>query len=104
MTESITLHVYSESGGSQPTTLQQVRLPVVSNTDCNARYGTIIESKICAGDTTTGGVDSCQASESYCKIKTALFQKPNGWRKMNHKMYRRLTYELPDVPEKNFVL
>ncbi|XP_056608844.1 trypsin-2-like [Triplophysa dalaica] len=41
-------------------TLQEVQIPIVSNTDCNKAYGGRITSNmICAG-LTTGGKDSCQ--------------------------------------------
>jgi len=56
--------IYEESGGYHPPTLNQVRLPVVSNSVCNGLYSSvsIIESQMCAGDTIVGGVDSCQVS------------------------------------------
>ncbi|KAM4531410.1 trypsin-like [Odontesthes bonariensis] len=42
-----------------PQRLQEVNVPVVSNTRCNAAYGTITGNMICAG-LTKGGKDSCQ--------------------------------------------
>ncbi|XP_024118637.1 trypsin-like [Oryzias melastigma] len=47
------------SGGSSPSTLQEVSVPIVNNTECNASYGTITSNMICAG-LTAGGKDSCQ--------------------------------------------
>uniref|UniRef100_A0A3P9J6H3 Peptidase S1 domain-containing protein n=1 Tax=Oryzias latipes TaxID=8090 RepID=A0A3P9J6H3_ORYLA len=40
-------------------TLQEVNIPIVSNTQCNSAYGGITNQMICAG-LTTGGLDSCQ--------------------------------------------
>ncbi|XP_018523817.1 trypsin I-P1 [Lates calcarifer] len=42
-----------------PQTLQEVSVPVVSNTQCNAAYGSITSNMICAG-LENGGKDSCQ--------------------------------------------
>ncbi|XP_078126426.1 chymotrypsin-like protease CTRL-1 isoform X2 [Sander vitreus] len=42
-----------------PQTLQEVSVPVVSNTQCNAAYESITSNMICAG-LTAGGKDSCQ--------------------------------------------
>ncbi|XP_028454866.1 serine protease 27-like [Perca flavescens] len=42
-----------------PQTLQEVNIHIVSNTQCNASYGTITSNMICAG-VTAGGKDSCQ--------------------------------------------
>ena len=68
-TSCLNLWFILEVGGDHPSTLHQVRLPVVSNADCNTRYSTTIyDSQICAGDTTTGGVDSCQVSWWYCHL------------------------------------
>uniref|UniRef100_A0A3P9HP47 Peptidase S1 domain-containing protein n=1 Tax=Oryzias latipes TaxID=8090 RepID=A0A3P9HP47_ORYLA len=49
------------SGGQGPlaSTLQEVNIPIVSNTQCNSAYGGITNQMICAG-LTTGGLDSCQ--------------------------------------------
>ncbi|XP_030649802.1 prostasin-like, partial [Chanos chanos] len=51
----------NEDGTSLPSpqTLQEVQVPVVSNTDCNNAYGGITNNMICAG-LTDGGKDSCQ--------------------------------------------
>ncbi|XP_035852451.1 chymotrypsin-like protease CTRL-1 isoform X2 [Sander lucioperca] len=42
-----------------PQTLQEVSVPLVSNTQCNAAYGSITSNMICAG-LPAGGKDSCQ--------------------------------------------
>uniref|UniRef100_A0A3Q2Y848 Serine protease 33-like n=1 Tax=Hippocampus comes TaxID=109280 RepID=A0A3Q2Y848_HIPCM len=42
-----------------PQALQEVTVPVVSNSDCNDVYGIITSNMICAG-TENGGRDSCQ--------------------------------------------
>ncbi|XP_049588520.1 serine protease 33 [Syngnathus scovelli] len=42
-----------------PQELQEVRVPIVSNSDCNDVYGGITSNMICAG-TEAGGRDSCQ--------------------------------------------
>ncbi|XP_036944127.1 mast cell tryptase-like [Acanthopagrus latus] len=42
-----------------PQTLQEVSVPVVSNTQCDAAYGSITSNMICAG-LDQGGRDSCQ--------------------------------------------
>uniref|UniRef100_A0A3B3DV15 Zgc:100868 n=1 Tax=Oryzias melastigma TaxID=30732 RepID=A0A3B3DV15_ORYME len=47
------------SGGSVSSTLQEVSVPIVSNSQCNASYGSITNNMICAG-LTDGGKDSCQ--------------------------------------------
>ncbi|RVE70071.1 hypothetical protein OJAV_G00083710 [Oryzias javanicus] len=47
------------SGGSLAQTLQEVNVPIVSNTQCNSAYGGITGQMICAG-LTVGGKDSCQ--------------------------------------------
>uniref|UniRef100_A0A3P9MK14 Peptidase S1 domain-containing protein n=1 Tax=Oryzias latipes TaxID=8090 RepID=A0A3P9MK14_ORYLA len=47
------------SGGPLASTLQEVNIPIVSNTQCNSAYGGITNQMICAG-LTTGGLDSCQ--------------------------------------------
>ncbi|XP_024118636.1 transmembrane protease serine 9 [Oryzias melastigma] len=45
--------------GSASSTLQEVSVPIVSNTQCSASYGSITNNMICAG-LTDGGKDSCQ--------------------------------------------
>ena len=47
------------SGGSLPTTLQWVDVPIISNSKCNQAYGSITNAMICAGYQ-QGGKDSCQ--------------------------------------------
>ncbi|XP_041868044.1 serine protease 27-like isoform X2 [Melanotaenia boesemani] len=42
-----------------PQTLQEVEIPIVTNTQCNAAYYSITSNMICAG-LTQGGKDSCQ--------------------------------------------
>ncbi|XP_061689330.1 serine protease 33-like [Syngnathoides biaculeatus] len=42
-----------------PQVLQEVTVPVISNSDCNNVYGTITSNMICAG-LSEGGRDSCQ--------------------------------------------
>jgi secreted trypsin-like serine protease len=50
----------SESGGS-PDRLQQVTVPILSNTECNDAYdGDITSRMVCAGLLGVGGKDSCQ--------------------------------------------
>lgn len=48
-----------QSGGSQPATLQEVMVPLVSNSRCENAYGSIHDSMLCAG-LDEGGKDSCQ--------------------------------------------
>ncbi|XP_067249005.1 trypsin-like [Chanodichthys erythropterus] len=49
------------SGGSSPDILQEVMVPIVSNSDCNNAYeGGISSNMICAGLLNEGGKDSCQ--------------------------------------------
>ena len=47
------------SGGQISCTLKQVTVPVVGKADCNAYYGSIKSSQLCAG-LKKGGIDSCQ--------------------------------------------
>ncbi|XP_041868065.1 serine protease 27-like isoform X2 [Melanotaenia boesemani] len=42
-----------------PKTLQEVEIPIVTNTQCNAAYKSITSNMICSG-LTQGGKDSCQ--------------------------------------------
>lgn len=44
-----------------PQNLQEVSVPIVSNTKCSASYGSITSNMICAG-LSEGGKDSCQVS------------------------------------------
>ncbi|XP_042877664.1 transmembrane protease serine 9-like isoform X2 [Penaeus japonicus] len=49
-----------KEGGSQPVTLQEVEVPVISNAKCEASYpGAILPTSLCAG-LAEGGKDSCQ--------------------------------------------
>ena len=47
------------SGGQQPNTLQEVTVPLVSNSVCESAYGSVHASMLCAGFK-QGGKDSCQ--------------------------------------------
>merc|ERR1711881_376343 len=49
------------SGGSSTDELQYVRVPAITNADCNEDYGgSITDSMICAGYRGVGGKDACQ--------------------------------------------
>merc|ERR1712001_433093 len=49
------------SGGSATNNLQYVRVPAITNADCNSAYGgSITDSMICAGYPGVGGKDACQ--------------------------------------------
>uniref|UniRef100_A0A3P9MLX0 Peptidase S1 domain-containing protein n=1 Tax=Oryzias latipes TaxID=8090 RepID=A0A3P9MLX0_ORYLA len=47
------------SGGSTSSTLQEVSVPIVSNTQCRDSYSSLTSNMMCAG-LTEGGKDSCQ--------------------------------------------
>ncbi|XP_037545122.1 trypsin-2 [Nematolebias whitei] len=49
----------TSSGGTVSNTLQEVDVPIVTNSDCNNSYGSITSNMLCAG-LTQGGKDSCQ--------------------------------------------
>jgi secreted trypsin-like serine protease len=49
----------TSEGGSSPTVLMKVSVPVVSNRSCNSVYGDITDNMLCAGYR-EGGKDSCQ--------------------------------------------
>ncbi|KAK9977441.1 hypothetical protein ABG768_019255 [Culter alburnus] len=50
-----------QSGGTAPDILQEVMIPIVSNSDCNNAYGGGITSNMmCAGLLNQGGKDACQ--------------------------------------------
>jgi len=55
------LNEMTEFDGAYPSRLNQVRIPIISNSDCAAQYPTftILGSQMCAGDLATGGVDTC---------------------------------------------
>merc|ERR1719491_801115 len=49
------------SGGSTPEDLKYVRVPAITNADCNSDYGgSITDAMICAGYPGVGGKDACQ--------------------------------------------
>uniref|UniRef100_A0A3P9HR66 Peptidase S1 domain-containing protein n=1 Tax=Oryzias latipes TaxID=8090 RepID=A0A3P9HR66_ORYLA len=50
-----------------PSTLQEVSVPIVNNTQCNSSYGIITSNMICAG-LSQGGKDSCQVSPDTFKL------------------------------------
>ncbi|XP_026181529.1 trypsin-1-like [Mastacembelus armatus] len=52
-------NINSDVSLPSPGTLQEVSIPIVSNTRCNAAYGSITSNMMCAG-LTQGGKDSCQ--------------------------------------------
>ena len=48
-------------GGSAPNNLQYVRVPAITNAQCNSDYGgSITSSMLCAGYRGVGGKDACQ--------------------------------------------
>jgi hypothetical protein len=63
-------------GGSSATILQKVRVPIVSNTTCNAAYGGgITANMLCAGYS-GGGKDSCQGDSG----GPLVVPDGSGWR------------------------
>jgi len=49
------------SGGSSPNDLQYVRVPAITNSQCDAAYGgSITDTMLCAGYPNVGGKDACQ--------------------------------------------
>ncbi|XP_015797838.3 trypsin [Nothobranchius furzeri] len=52
-------NIYSDVALPSPQTLQEVDVPIVSNTKCSDSYSSITSNMICAG-LTQGGKDSCQ--------------------------------------------
>ncbi|KAJ4932394.1 hypothetical protein JOQ06_010817 [Pogonophryne albipinna] len=50
-----------------PQRLQEVSVPIVSNTQCSASYNTITRNMMCAG-LDEGGKDSCQVSPLNCPV------------------------------------
>ena len=67
------------SGGSQPTTLQEVEVTVTTNAQCNSAYGSITSNMVCAADS---GKDSCQGDSG-----GPLIAPENG----RHALVRTLT-------------
>ncbi|XP_045899478.1 serine protease 27-like [Micropterus dolomieu] len=53
-----------------PKRLQEVSVPIVSNSDCTASYGTITNNMICAG-VTQGGNGSCQGDSGGPLVKNS---------------------------------
>ena len=52
---------YQIIGGSAPNNLQYVRVPAITNDQCNSAYGGgITSSMLCAGYPNVGGKDACQ--------------------------------------------
>jgi trypsin len=71
-------------GGSAPTTLYKVSVPVVSRASCRSSYGTsaITDRMFCAGQT-QGGKDSCQGDSggpivNSAKVLVGLVSWGNG--------------------------
>lgn len=63
-----------QENGPQPSILQEVNLPIWSNSDCSRKYGAaapggIIESMLCAGQ---AAKDSCSVSK-VLRMSFALF-------------------------------
>lgn len=54
-----------------PQTLQEVSVPIVSNTKCSASYGSLTSNMMCAGFS-EGGKDSCQVSVNNVKTGRAV--------------------------------
>ena len=53
--------IYQIIGGSAPNDLQYVRVPKITNSQCNTSYsGAITSSMLCAGYPNVGGKDACQ--------------------------------------------
>ena len=72
MDEIVKIMIVNLAGGSQPDKLQEVQVPVMSNSDCGKVYGSsqITSKMICAG-TSEGGKDSCQVIYN---LKTFTFK------------------------------
>ena len=55
------LIIFFSLGGSATNNLQYVRVPAITNADCNSAYGgSITDAMICAGYPGVGGKDACQ--------------------------------------------
>lgn len=57
-----------------PGNLQEVEMPIVSNTKCSASYGSITSNMICAG-LSQGGKDSCQGDSG----GPLVIKQSTGW-------------------------
>ncbi|KTG05772.1 hypothetical protein cypCar_00015994, partial [Cyprinus carpio] len=91
-----------QSGGTQlPDTLQEVMIPVVSNSACaNAYKGmyTITSNMVCAGLLNQGGKDSCQNSHVGLNRRN---QQPDGHRGLTKPQQSRVRDpSLPGGPQK----
>ena len=59
------MYLYNISGGPSPQYLQYVNVPLIPNSECNSLSGykakgfTLSNSQLCAGNLTSGGIDSC---------------------------------------------
>lgn len=60
-----------QEGGSLPLQLQVVEVPIVSQEDCRAAYGSaaVTDRMICAGVLEEGGKDACQVEQFISKTK-----------------------------------
>ncbi|XP_067004201.2 trypsin-1-like [Anabrus simplex] len=69
----------TSEGGWSASTLQQVTVPVVSNSECNAAYGGgITDRMICAGYT-AGGKDACQGDSGGPLVGDGKLQGVVSW-------------------------
>ncbi|XP_067284114.1 trypsin-1-like [Pseudorasbora parva] len=82
-----------QAGGQTPDVLQEVKLPIVDNSDCDYSYGGGITSNmICAGLLNEGGKDSCQgdsggpmvSSNSSLWIQSGIVSFGEGCAKPNY--------------------
>lgn len=69
---------FTGSQGDPPLALHQVRLPIVPRAECDASYPaySIMTSQVCAGDVTSGGVDSCQVGSTTRKTHRDGHESP----------------------------
>ena len=60
----IHLHFTDNDQSVLPDNLMQVRLPIVTRTQCRQAYGavSIDDKKVCTGDRIQGGIDTCSVS------------------------------------------
>ncbi|XP_067003046.2 trypsin-1 [Anabrus simplex] len=69
----------TSEGGWSASTLQQVTVPVVSNSECNSAYGGgITDRMICAGYT-AGGKDACQGDSGGPLVANGKLQGIVSW-------------------------